>query len=94
MKTSGPDREARVLARIEAELRESDPRLPALFDRLAEAARGQRLHEQAAGTRWRRLLAGMLPVLALVVAAALTGSHSAGWQGCPAVPGCPAGRRR
>jgi hypothetical protein len=47
MKTSGPEREARVLAGIEAEFRRSDPQLPALFDRLDEAGRGPRPHQHA-----------------------------------------------
>jgi len=89
MKTSGPDGEARVLARIEAELRESDPRFSALFDRLDGAGRGRRPHRRPAGTRWRWLLAALLPALAVVLAAALTGGHMAAGQRCSAVPGCP-----
>jgi hypothetical protein len=89
MKTSGPDREAEILARIEAELRESDPRLPALFDRLDEVGRDQRPRRYRAGTQWARLLAVLLYVFALVLTAMLTGGPAAGWQGCPAAPGCP-----
>ena len=89
MKTSGPDGEARVLARIEAELRKSDPQLPALFDKLDEAGRDRRPYLCPEGTQWPRLLAALLPAVALVLMAVLAGGHGAGWQGCPAVAGCP-----
>lgn len=88
MRTSGPDGEARVLARIEAELRKSDPHLPALFDRLGQAGRDQRPCQHPERTQWERLLAALLPILALVLIAVLTGGQRAGWQACP-VPGCP-----
>lgn len=88
MRTSGPDGEARVLVRIEAELRKSDPHLPALFDKLDEAGRGQQPYRRPARTQWTRLLAALLPILALVLADLLAGGHGAGWQDCP-VLGCP-----
>jgi hypothetical protein len=89
MKTSGPDGEARVLARIEAELRKSDPQLPALFDKLDEAGRDRRPYPRPEGTQWTRLLAALLPVFALVLMAVLAGGHGARGQGCPALAGCP-----
>lgn len=88
MRTRGPGGEARVLARIEAELRKSDPQLSALFDKLDEAGRGQRPHPRQARTQWARLFAALLPVLALVLADVLAGGHGAGWQDCP-MAGCP-----
>ena len=89
MKAGGPDGEARVLARIEAELRESDPQLSALFDKLDEAGRGPRSQPRPEGTQWRRLLAALLPVAALVLIAVLTGGKGTNWQSCPML-GCPA----
>jgi hypothetical protein len=89
MKASDPDGVARVLAMIEAELRESDPQLPALFDRLGEVSRDQRPRWHPAGRQWARLAAALLPGLALVLGAVLAGGHAAGWHGCPAVLGCP-----
>lgn len=99
MRTSGPDREASVLARIEAEFRASDPRFLALFDRLGEAGRGHQARRRQAASRLaacrrppaRRawLFAMLLSSLALVLAAALTAGRAAGWHACPAALGCP-----
>lgn len=59
----------RILARIEADLRRSDPRLVALFDRLAGHGR------RAAVATWRRLRIALL----LTVAVALGVGQAAGW---------------
>lgn len=75
-----PAHEARVLARIEAELRRGDPRLVALFDRLSGNG-GRDVRPPAAAT-WKRLLVALLLTMT-VVAAALGGGRVAGWQGRP-----------
>jgi hypothetical protein len=61
-------REAKVLARTEAEFRECDPHLLALFDRLGTTAPGQRDSRHPTGMRWARLCTAMLlAALALAV---------------------------
>lgn len=75
-----PAHEERVLARIEAELRHSDPRLVVLFDRLGgNGRRGARL---PAATAWKRLLVALLLTMT-VLAAALGCGRVAGWQARP-----------
>ncbi len=75
-----PAHEEHVLARIEAELRASDPRLVVLFDRLAGNRRQDALPPAAA--TWKRLLVALL-VTMTALAAALGGGRVAGWQGRP-----------
>ena len=69
-----PAHDERILARIEAELRRSDPRLVTLFDRLA--GNGRRGARPPALATWRRL---RIPLL-LTVAVALGVGQAAGWQ--------------
>ena len=75
-----PAHEERVLARIEAELRQSDPRLVVLFDRLG--GNGRRGARRPAAATWKRLLAALLLAMTLL-AAALGGGRVAGWQERP-----------
>jgi len=75
-----PAHDERILARIEAELRRSDPRLVTLFDRLA--GHGRRGARPPAAATWKRLLAGLLLTM-IALAAALGGGRVAGWQGRP-----------
>lgn len=83
-----PGRRARILARIEAELRESDARFAAMFALLGEAGGGRRAPRSRAGPRLAQPLAATLAVLVLVLATALTGARIAGWQACPPARGC------
>lgn len=69
-----PAHDERILARIEAELRRSDPRLVALFDRLA--GNGRRGARPRVLSTWKRLRVALL----LTVAVALGVGQAAGWQ--------------
>lgn len=64
-----PAHDERILARIEAELRRSDPWLVALFDRLAGNGR------RGVVATWRRLRIALL----LTVAVALGVGQATGW---------------
>lgn len=57
-----PAHDERILARIEAELRRSDPWLVALFDRLADNGR------RSVAAAWRRLRIALLLTIAVVLA--------------------------
>jgi hypothetical protein len=82
-------REIRILSRIEAEFRRSDPQFPALFSPLPETGCGQRTLRHRAGMRWVKPLAVLLTVLALALTAAMTGTRIAGWKGCSPARSCP-----
>ena len=69
-----PTHDERILARIEVELRRSDPRLVTLFDRLGGNSR-PRARPPALAT-WRRLRIALLLAVAVVFGV----GQAAGWQ--------------
>ena len=79
-----PAHDDRALARIEAELRHSDPEFLALFDWLGGT--GTREPRRAVAPRPRRLGVALL-LLAAVLTAVLVWGQATGWLGRPASAG-------